>query len=262
MADIQFFSKSAVDPFTSKTYIYPMKSRHLLAQKNGTFYQNAQPKPQKVAKNERRRLQTDFQFQQNEIKRLNEKYNVEMFSSLMRGGKAYAAEQKIREFRKLLFKSRKAHRQLLPALDSIQKKLMHKATTKMNNIQSQKYGDPPEAIKENATRSEKFRDIYDFCRLLKVQKIVTQTAERTTQSKQKSTCLSGRWKKKETPKHLYKSTKENASFFNREQMSVVRKVVETLKDNYIYRISKESSDKIIDKLFVRKELFVLNDQFV
>ena len=113
------FSKSAVDLFTSKTY--PVKSRHLLAQKNGTFYQNVQPKPKKVAKNERRRLQTDFQFQQNEIKRLHQKYNVEMFSSLMRGGKAYAAKQKIREFRKLLFKSRKAHRQLLPALDSIQK---------------------------------------------------------------------------------------------------------------------------------------------
>ena len=41
-ADIRFFSKLAVDPkncllavnlFTSKTHIYPMKSRHLLAQK-------------------------------------------------------------------------------------------------------------------------------------------------------------------------------------------------------------------------------------
>ena len=40
VADIRFFSKSAVDPkycllavdlFTSKTYVYPMKSRNLLA---------------------------------------------------------------------------------------------------------------------------------------------------------------------------------------------------------------------------------------
>ena len=42
IADIRFFSKLAVDPkncllavnlFTSKTHIYPMKSRHLLVQK-------------------------------------------------------------------------------------------------------------------------------------------------------------------------------------------------------------------------------------
>lgn len=54
----------------------------------------------------------------------------------------------------------------------------------MNNIQSQKYGYPPEAIKENATRSEKFRDIYDFCRLLKVQKH-TKTYARADAKKDK-----------------------------------------------------------------------------
>ena len=56
------------------------------------------------------RLQTDQEFQQNEIKKLNLKYNVEMFSSRVRGGKAFAAEQKIREFKKLLFKSRSLHK--------------------------------------------------------------------------------------------------------------------------------------------------------
>ena len=67
------------------------------------------------------RLETDLKFQQNEIKRLNEKCTVEMFSSRVRGGKAYTAEQKIREFKKLLFKSKKATRQLPLALDSIRK---------------------------------------------------------------------------------------------------------------------------------------------
>ena len=50
------------------------------------------------------RLQTDLEFQQNERKNLNKKYNVEMFSTRVRGGKAFAAEQKIREFKKLLLK--------------------------------------------------------------------------------------------------------------------------------------------------------------
>ena len=43
------------------------------------------------------RLQTGLEFQQNEIKKLNKKYDVEMFSTRVRGGKAFAAEQKIRQ---------------------------------------------------------------------------------------------------------------------------------------------------------------------
>ena len=69
-----------------------MKSRDLLAQKIELFYRDIQSKRQLVAKNERMRLQTDLEFQQNEIKRLNAKYNMEMFSSRVRGGKVYAAE--------------------------------------------------------------------------------------------------------------------------------------------------------------------------
>ena len=69
-----------------------MKSRDLLAQKIELFYRDIQLKRQLVAKNERMRLQTDLEFQQNEIKRLNAKYNMEMFGSRVRGGKVYAAE--------------------------------------------------------------------------------------------------------------------------------------------------------------------------
>ena len=40
-------------------------------------------------------LQTDLEFQQNEIKRLNEKCNVEIFSSRVRGGKADTKKRKL-----------------------------------------------------------------------------------------------------------------------------------------------------------------------
>ena len=53
------------------------------------------------------RLQTVLEFQQNTIKNLNEKYNVEMYSTKLREGKAFAAEQKIREFKKILSKSKR-----------------------------------------------------------------------------------------------------------------------------------------------------------
>ena len=78
-----------------------MRIRHLLAQKMELCKnRDIQPKRKQVAKNERMRLQTNLEFQQNEIKRLDKKYNVKMFSLHVRGGKADAAEQKIREFQK------------------------------------------------------------------------------------------------------------------------------------------------------------------
>ena len=103
-------------------------------------------KGSRLQKNERMRLHVDLEFQQNQIKRLNEKYNVEMFSSRMRGGKAYAAEQKIREFKKLLLKSKKAHQETSTGIKFSQKKLIRKVTADLNNIQSQKYGYPPEGL--------------------------------------------------------------------------------------------------------------------
>ena len=109
IADIRFFAKSAVDPhycllfvdlFTQKIYTYPTKKRRLLKNKMELFYQEVNNK----RKDKRMRLQTDLEFQQNEIKKLNKKYNVEMFSTKVRGGKAFAAEQKIREFKKIAAK--------------------------------------------------------------------------------------------------------------------------------------------------------------
>ena len=48
-------------------------------------------------KGKRMRLQIDTEFQQVKIKSLNDENNIEMFTSSLRGGKAFAAEQKIRE---------------------------------------------------------------------------------------------------------------------------------------------------------------------
>ena len=46
--------------------------------------------------NKRMRLQVDNKFQQVKIKDLNDEKNVEMFTSSVRGGKAFAVEQKNR----------------------------------------------------------------------------------------------------------------------------------------------------------------------
>ena len=45
------------------------------------------------------RLQVNNEFQQVKIKDLNEMNNVEMFTTSVRGSKAFAAERKIRELK-------------------------------------------------------------------------------------------------------------------------------------------------------------------
>lgn len=65
-----------VDLFASKVYTYPMKSRRFIAKKIHNFYEEA---AEKMQKNTKIRLQTDKEFIQNIIKKLNKKYNVDMF---------------------------------------------------------------------------------------------------------------------------------------------------------------------------------------
>ena len=84
-----------------------MKKGYLLVKKLELFYEEIEPKRNM---NEQMRLQTDLEFQQREIMKLNKKYNVLMFSTKIRGGNAFAAEQKIREFKKLLLKSKRLHK--------------------------------------------------------------------------------------------------------------------------------------------------------
>ena len=89
-------------------------------------------------------LQTDLEFKQNAIKFLNEQFNVVMFHNKIRGGKA--AEQKIREFKRILLKSKrfvKSDGQRIKPNE-----LIKKASQNMNETISSKYGVAPETIKK------------------------------------------------------------------------------------------------------------------
>ena len=79
-----------------------MKKRNLLAKKMELFYNDIKKK--RLGKT---RLQTDQEFKQRNIEELNKKLNVEVYSTHLRCGKAFAAEQKIRERKKLLLRSKR-----------------------------------------------------------------------------------------------------------------------------------------------------------
>ena len=132
-----------------------------------------------------------------------------MFSTKLPGGKAFAAEQKIRESKKLLFKSKR----LLKATKTGRldpRKLIRNAVQNMNNVNSLKYGVPPKTVEKKPLKDVKFREVYDFHRMVRVSRDAKRykrndirfdkkNSQKTTQSidgRRKSVSFSSKTKKK------------------------------------------------------------------
>ena len=97
MENLEFLGKNAtipryglvvVDLHSSKIYVYPMRSRKQILQKMKLFYDEVKNK----IKNKTMRLQVNNEFQQVKIKELHDQNNVKMFTTSVRGGKAFAAK--------------------------------------------------------------------------------------------------------------------------------------------------------------------------
>ena len=146
-----------------------MKKRNLLAKEMELFYEDIE---EKRPKNRKLRLQTDLEFQQNKIKKLNFKFNVEMFSSKIRGGKAFAVDQKIRDLKRLLLKSKNNGKRNKVRIKPL--KLIQKATNNLNKTPIQKYGVDPEQVESKSLKDENYREIYDFHKLSKVGKDISR----------------------------------------------------------------------------------------
>ena len=151
VGNLEFLGKNAtfpqyvlvlVDLFSSRTYTYPMKSRKQIRQKLEQFYEEVEEK----RKGKKMKLQVDQEFQQLRIKGLNKEHNVEMFSTSLRGGKAFAAEQKIRGLKKrvALLNSQRKLLKLTP------KKIIEISTENMNVSPSKKYGFAPERVERES----------------------------------------------------------------------------------------------------------------
>ena len=86
------------------------------------------------------RLQIDNEFQQVKIKDLNDENNVEMFTTSVRGGKALAIQQKIKELKTRIAKINAQKLKMSSA------KVIQNSALNMNLIKSTKYGLSPEEI--------------------------------------------------------------------------------------------------------------------
>ena len=144
----------------------------------------------------------------------------------------------------------------------------------MNKTNSEKYGVPSAEIEEKSPASSKFREIYEFHRMVRVSKDADRYEQSDIRFNKKSRkklrspllvgekvlALAKRLRKKDAPGNLYKNTTENMSFFNLQQIFIVRKVV-PYDYSHDYWISKMEGGEIIDNRFLRQELFALKNQF-
>ena len=88
-----------------------------------------------------------------------------MFSTSVRGGKAFAAEQKIRKIKIRIAKLRGQKLKLNP------KKIVEISTTNMNIRTSKKYGISPEEFESRALNSKRFRVLFNMHRIEKTDKL-------------------------------------------------------------------------------------------
>ena len=134
-----------------------MRSRKQIRQRLEQFYNEVKNK----RKEKKMRLHVDQEFQQFKINNLNDLNNVEMFSTSLRGGKAFAVEQKIRELKARISKLNVQKLEVSP------KKIIVISTANMNIQPSNKYRFSPEEVERKALESERFRIVYNLYRLEK-----------------------------------------------------------------------------------------------
>ena len=89
----------------------------------------------------------------------------------MRGGKAFAAEQKTRKFKKILLRSKRFEKSRKNRIK--RNDLIKKAAQNMNEATSTKYqltSNTTEKRSLNPNDGKYFREIYDFMRIRKIEK--------------------------------------------------------------------------------------------
>ena len=203
-----------------------MRSGRQIRDRLEQFYLDVQGK----RKGRRARLQVDKEFQQLKIKDLNKKFKVEMYSTSLRGGKAFAAKQKIRELKKRVTRLQMQKLKITP------KRIIEISTRNMNVTPSVKYGLVPERIEQEALKSERFRILFNMRRLEKTEKMhgrLERYDEKVYQRKRKKLreklnvgervyVLAERIRKKSAPGKFYKQTVQNISYFNKEIVYLIR----------------------------------------
>ena len=276
IADINYLKPSASEPkyilllvdlFSSFVYTYGLKNRKNLYKKLQDFYE----KISKFTRNWKQhlRIQTDLEFTTSlKIKDLNQKYNVEMFTSRLNRGHAFAAEQKIRVIKELLLRLRRNNKRK-NLYD-----LIKSATYNLNNTPTEKYRDAiPSKVQELTLKDDGLKNLYDSFRLEKVQKSAdrydrydfkknsnVKNFQKILDIGDRVLVASYRLLKKADPGVLDKRTTDKKSYFNRNRTFeiIARYKTSTTPYHYYYRIKDIERNKTISGRFNRNDLYKIS----
>ena len=103
------------------------------------------------------RLQVNNEFQQVKIKNFKKMNNVEMFTTSVCGGKAFASEQRIRELKTRILKLNAQKLKISPT------KITLNSAINMSNVPSEKYGLTPAEIEKNPSQ---MKNLEQFSRII------------------------------------------------------------------------------------------------
>ena len=215
------------------------------------------------------RLQVDNEFQQVKFKDLNYKNNVEMFTTSVTGGKAFAAEQKISELKTRISKLNAQKLKLSHA------KIIEISTVNMNLKKSKKYGFAPEDVERKSLSNKRFKTVFNMRRIEKTQGLhnrLDKYYKKTNSLKERqlredlSICekvfmVAEQIKKKSAPGKFYKQSVQNISYFNKEKILKISSTwtIDKIKS---YWVKDTETDRKILKTFMRTELFALRHNFL
>ena len=97
------------------------------------------------------------------INDLNDKYNVTIFRTNVHGGKAFAAEQKIRELKKRISKVKTISDQNKAKISPTA--IIKRSAENMNNVKSKNYKLTPNETEKKSLQNQRFRTQFNFERI-------------------------------------------------------------------------------------------------
>ena len=159
-----------------------------------------------------------------------------MFHAKVHGGKAFAAEQKNRVFKKILLRSKRFEKNRNNGIktNDLIKKAIETIEKRSLNPNDGKY----------------FQEIYDFMRIRKIENNqirndkYNQKIDRRKRKlrsplnlDEKVLVLAERLKKKDAPGNLYKASTDNMPFFNRDRIFTIRTKLNN--DTYLFWVEED-----------------------
>ena len=190
-----------------------------------------------------------------------------MFSTAVRGGKAFAAEQKLRELKKRIFRL-KAMEKVLSKMQNPYE-IIRKFVENINSLPSAKYKQTPNEIEKNSLNSEVSRGRLNYLRLKRIrQERFNNKIYERKKLKLKSLLKVGEevlvfalaLKKKDSPGNLYKCSVDTKSYLHKSETFLIINR-QKIEEKFFYWLKSRRSGKKLKFRFQRKESFAILDNF-